>query len=259
MLAPAGVSPPEEATAHAVVTDSAAAADGWTVPPAGSRKGKRGGLSSLLALALLALAIGAVYSDALHGPFIMDDHVSIRDTERIRHFVTALLPPATSMMAGRPVGNLTFALNYALTGNDVRGFHLANILIHFLVALALFDLVRRLLVRPPLAARFGKDATLLAATTALVWALDPLHTETVTYISQRTESLMALFYLLSLSCFVRGNESGRAGLWLAGSVAACWCGALVKEVIATAPLMALLFDRTLFSGSFAKALHRHPF
>ena len=225
--------------------------------PDGARPGKAE-WGWLLAVATLALAIGAAYSDALHGPFTMDDHVSIRDNEGIRHFGTALFPPATSMMAGRPVANLTFALDYALGGSDVRGFHLANIFIHFLVAMALFGLVRRLLVLPPLAARFGKDASLLAAGIALVWALDPLQTEAVTYISQRTESLMALFYLFSLLCLVRANESGRARLWLAGSVAACWCGGLVKEVIATAPLMALLFDRTFFSGTFAQALRRRP-
>ena len=49
-------------------------------------------------------------------------------------------------------------------------------------------------------------ATLLAFAVALLWTVHPLQTEAVTYIVQRTESLMGLFYLLTLYCFIRGAE-----------------------------------------------------
>ena len=107
-----------------------------------------------------------------------------------------------------------------------------------------------------------------------------LQTESVTYISQRAESLMGLFYLLTLYCFVRadvgrdrripphqqGNPAGfgdpalqqtaigGSNGWLVLSVTACFCGMATKQVMVTAPVLVLLFDRAFVSGSFRSAL-----
>jgi tetratricopeptide (TPR) repeat protein len=70
---------------------------------------------------------------------------------------------------------------------------------------------------------------------------------------QRGESLMGLFYLLTLYCFIRGTESPGAGLWFTLSIAACLLGMGTKEVMVTAPLMVLLYDRTFVAGSFRAA------
>ena len=78
-------------------------------------------------------------------------------------------------------------------------------------------------------------------------------TESVTYISQRAESLMGLFYLLTLYLFIRGSDSEKPGAWYVVSILACLLGALTKEIIATAPLLVLLYDRTFCAGSFRAA------
>ena len=114
-----------------------------------------------------------------------------------------------STAVGRPVLNLSLAINYALGGLNVEGYHVVNLAIHILAALALFGLVRRTLLLPALAARFGPASTGLALAVALVWALHPLQTESVTYIIQRAEALVGLFYLLTFYCFVRGAASAR--------------------------------------------------
>ena len=69
---------------------------------------------------------------------------------------------------------------------------------------------------------------------------------------------MGLLYLLTLYCFIRGAETdGRAGRpWFALSVLACLLGMATKEVMVSAPLVVLLYDRTFFACSFRKALHR---
>jgi len=98
-------------------------------------------------------------------------------------------------------------------------------------------------------------ALYLAGAIALLWMLHPLQTESVTYIIQRAESLMGLFYLLTLYCAIRFSSSG-AIRWPVAAVAACAAGMATKEVMATAPVIVLLYDRTFLAGSFAGALRK---
>ena len=109
--------------------------------------------------------------------------------------------------SGRPLINLSFAINYAMGGYAVWGYHAFNLLIHLSGGLVLFGVIRRTLRQPVLATRFGSKAIPIAAAAATLWALHPLQTESVTYIVQRAEALMGLCYLLTLYCFIRGAES----------------------------------------------------
>jgi tetratricopeptide (TPR) repeat protein len=136
---------------------------------------------------------------------------------------------------------------------NVRGYHAFNLLIHALAGLTLFGIVRRTLQKPPLARRFGDVALPLALTMAVIWVVHPLQTEAVTYISERAESLMGLFYLLTLYCFIRGTESATPARWQTLSVMACLLGVLSKEIIVTAPAIVFLYDRTFVAGSFREA------
>ena len=101
--------------------------------------------------------------------------------------------------------NLSFAINYALGGLDVRGFHAANLAIHLASALLLFGIVRRTLLLPAMRARFATAATPLGLAVAGLWAVHPLQTESVTYIVQRAESLAGCFYLLAIYGLVRAR------------------------------------------------------
>jgi tetratricopeptide (TPR) repeat protein len=87
---------------------------------------------------------------------------------------------------------------------------------------------------------------------ALLWLVHPLQTESVTYVVQRYESLMGLFFLLTLYFTVRGARSDRPRDWYIAALLACCLGALSKEVIAVAPLVVLLYDRAFLSGSWSK-------
>ena len=111
---------------------------------------------------------------------------------------------------GRPLVNLSLALNYRAGGLSVTGYHVVNLVIHLLAALLLFGLVRRTLERPTLRPRYGAASVPLAFMIALLWTVHPLQTESVSYIIQRAESMMGLFYLLTLYFFIRGVESCRA-------------------------------------------------
>jgi len=228
--------------------------------PTTAPEGAPGRLQTLAAAALIALAILAAYNNCYRAPFVYDDQSAILENASIRRLWppgdALLSAPAGTTVAGRPVANLTLAVNYALCGTQVRGYHALNVLIHVLAALALFGVVRRTLEGPALAGRFGKDAAALALAAALLWSLHPLQTECVTYVVQRVESLMGLLYLLTLYCFIRSAGSRRPTGWQACAVAACALGMATKEVMATAPLVVLLYDRTFVAGSFREAWRR---
>jgi tetratricopeptide (TPR) repeat protein len=204
-----------------------------------------------LAIVLAALA---VYGGTLSYPFILDDIPAIKGNPSVKHLWGALSPPQRLPVSGRPLLNLSYGINYALGGYGVRGYHAFNVAVHALCALAVFGIVRRTLAKPGIAGRFGAGGLTTALLAAALWAVHPLGTEAVTYVSQRAESLMGLFYLGTLYLFVRAGDSRAPAPWLAASALACLLGALTKEVIVTAPLVVLLYDRAFVAGSLAGAL-----
>ena len=230
-----------------------------------------------LAIACLVGAILAAYHNSFSGPFVFDDGPAVLGNPTIRHLSAlgdVLSPPreAGQTVGGRPMVNLSLAVNYALGGEDVHGYHVFNLIVHTLAALTLFGIVRRTLLQPALRERFGSAATPLALAVALLWAVHPLLTEAVTYVIQRAESLMGLFYLLTLYCFIRGTRSEgwtpgatrqrelaptlmdhRRKFWLLVAVGTCTLGMATKEVMVSAPLLVLLYDRTFVAGSWRDA------
>jgi tetratricopeptide (TPR) repeat protein len=214
----------------------------------------------ILAGAVVVLAALAVYHNCFRVPFLLDDVPTVDRNASIHHLWPiwlALSPPVDSFVGGRPVVNFSFAMNYALGRTTVWGYHAVNLGIHILAGLTLLGIVRRTLLRPALRERFGLSAVGLALAVAVLWTVHPLQTETVTYISERCESLMGLFYLLTLYGFIRGTDAQGSSWWFALSVGACLLGMASKEVMVTAPVMVLLYDRTLVSGSFREAWARH--
>ena len=215
----------------------------------GSRR--RTDWSALAGGAVLAILAIAAYSRTFSVPLIFDDEPSIAGNTTIRHLGTAFLPPVDSTVGGRPVVNLSLAVDYAISGTAVWSYHATNLAIHVLAGLTLFGIVRRTLAR-----RADPSASLIALAVGLLWTLHPLQTEAVTYLIQRAESLMGLLYLLTLYCFMRGADAGGAGRtwWHAASVAACLLGMATKEVMVSAPLVVLLYDRAFLAGGFREAL-----
>lgn len=196
--------------------------------------------------ALLIVAVTFFsYANGLGGPFIFDDETNIVHNGSIHHLSSirdTFNAPAVTSFSGRPLVNFTFALNYAIGGENVWGYHAVNILIHALAALVLFGIVRRTLMGEPLRERFGSAAVGLALACALVWAIHPLQTQSVTYITQRCESLMGLFFFLTLYCAIRGWQDSSSRWWHLAAIVACLFGVGSKETIVAAPFMVLIYD-----------------
>lgn len=227
------------------------------------------------AAALIAAALAA-WSNSFAGPFVFDDRPAILANPTLQSLTAALTPPRDGgTVSGRPLVNLSLALNHALSGTDVWSYHVANLAIHILGGLLLFGLVRR----TP-GSRDPRAATALGFSAALLWTLHPLQTAAVTYIVQRAESLCALCLLLALYAFARSRKchvirdtplgaqpekchvtrdtSPRCAGWLTVSVLACLAGMACKEVMVVAPVIVLLYDRVFAAGTFGAALRARP-
>lgn len=233
----------------------------------------------LLALVLVT-AIFATYSNTWEVPMILDDEATITRNPTVVVLADSWKPPIKSGLTsgGRPIVNISLALNYHFAGDKVQAYHVTNTILHALATLVLFGLVRRTLLTARGAAWAGPlGPTGFAWFVAGVWALHPIQTESVTYIVQRAEVIAGLFILLSLYCFVRavgpadargpgggprlqkvttGGVSRPAGgrrLWFAATWLACLGGMASKEICAVIPLLIFLYDRTFIAGTFAAA------
>jgi protein O-mannosyl-transferase len=210
-----------------------------------------------LALALVGAGVLA-YASTLSAPFVMDDGDSI-----VRNpFISSLWPlsqamraPVQSAFAGRPIVSLSLAISYLFDGVSPAPFRVWNLGVLIASALVLFGILRRTMRRA------GRDTSsspeLLAAAAAMIWLLHPLQTEVVGYVSQRTESMMGLCYLITLYATARAIEKEPLSKgWALVAIAACAIGMACKESMVTAPVMVLLYDVVFGAHSVQQALRR---
>ncbi|MFN7814164.1 MAG: hypothetical protein ACK5SI_16060, partial [Planctomycetia bacterium] len=201
--------------------------------------------------------IAAVYGHALRAPFVMDDLPCITANRSIR----SLWPPWGVLfygheegrtVDGRPLVNLSLAVNRALLGEAPAGFRAVNLLLHAIAGLLLGDLVRRLLDAPGVPAALRRNRGPIALAAALVWTMHPLHTAAVTYVIQRAEVLAAIALLAGLDLVLAGLAGGPT--WLLPAVAAVAAlGGCAKETVVSLPLLTLACDRAVISGSWRAA------
>ena len=222
----------------------------------------------LLGAAVLSLATFLVYYPAADGPFIFDDAGTIVDDPSIRQLWPLvgseespgpLNPSESSAVHGRPIVSLTFAANYHFGELEPSGYRFVNLVFHILSGLLLWAIVARILRLKWFQTRYDRVAGLLAFAAALVWALHPLNTECVVYVTQRTELMMGMFYLATLYgsiCYWDAKRTWTRAASLVLTTLACLLGMLSKEMMASAPAMVLLYERTFLTGSFRRALQR---
>ncbi len=226
------------------------------------------GMILSLGMLVLGVAVCLVYYPAARGPFIFDDFSTIVDNPSIRQLwplvgsgesAGPLNPPEKSAVYRRPLVNLSLAVNYYFGGLDPFGYRVAHIVVHFLSALLLWAIVDGTLRLDYFQGRFDGVAGPLSFGAAILWAMHPLNTESIVYVTQRTELLMGMFYLATLYGGIRYWTATRRAVratFLVLATLACLSGMLCKEMMASAPVMVLLFDRTFVAGSLRRALSR---
>jgi tetratricopeptide (TPR) repeat protein len=249
-------------------TSEAPSSDGPIIgTPNTSSGGRRASLTILAALFLAAVVL-IVYGQGVYAPMVFDDASSVDRNTSIRRLWPLLgdaagpgplNPLQDSTTAGRPLVNLSLAINYHYGQFAPVGYHIFNVIVHAISTVLLFVIVRRVLRTDYFAETFQRTAGPLALAVALIWAVHPLQTEAVEYITQRTELMMGFCYLAtiyaSLRYFAAVSLPARI-VWLALATLVCAAGMACKEVMVTAPVAVLLLERTFLTKSFRNALRQ---
>jgi tetratricopeptide (TPR) repeat protein len=169
---------------------------------------------------LFIFVVSYIYSNTLSVPFVFDDISTIKENQdiHITEFDFNKIKKAAfgkRSPQNRPVGNITFALNHYFHQNNVKGYHIINIIIHILngVLLYLFINITLTLMKAHSenATPESINSSFIAFFAALFWLVNPVHTQSVTYIVQRLNSLAAMFFMMSFLFYVKGRISQRQG------------------------------------------------
>jgi len=166
-----------------------------------------------LFLALLVIFGVIIYANTLHSPFYLDDLHAIKDNSFIRMKEISgrnIVDAAMGYGRNRPVAKLSFGFNYYFDQYNMVGYHLVNIFIHITTGILLFFFLKITLAlfnQQTDAARKLNPITVISLSffTALLWLVNPVQIQSVTYIVQRMNSMGAMFYILSLLLYAKGR------------------------------------------------------
>ncbi len=194
------------------------------------------------AIAVLIIVPFLLYWPSIRAPFIFDDITYIVENPKIKSLTLNSQEKSyeqeqsivEKIAPSRRLTFFSFALNYRLNGINPFGYHLFNLCVHVINILLVFFLATILLADPQ-----------LAFLTALLFAVHPMNTEVVSYISHRSESLAAMFYLISVISFAKASKGKPLTLFL--SLMSFILGFLCKEIIITLPLALLVLDYLVLS------------
>jgi tetratricopeptide (TPR) repeat protein len=208
------------------------------------------------ALALVVCLAALAYSNTFSSSFHFDDDVNILKNPAIRDLSRFLDTSGT-----RYVGDLSFALNYRVGRFDVFGYHLVNLAIHLANGVLVFS-VASLVFRTPFAVgqrlpgatgATSPPAAWVALLAAALFLLHPAQTQAVTYIVQRYTSLVALFYLLAVACYLRWRLAEPVGrlrhAWYAAALVSTVLAMKTKENSFTLPLMLIVVEAAMFRST----------
>ena len=186
----------------------------------------------VLALVALGLLVVVSYMPAmLWGGFVWDDNAYITEAELVREasglWQIWFAPDKGVESHYWPLTYTTFWLEHKLWGFDPAGYHIVNVLLHLANTLLLWHLLRRLVV---------SGAWVVAA----VFAVHPLHVESVAWVIERKDVLSGLFYLAAALTWIRFVEQSRPSCYV-GSLALYVAALLSKSIAVTLPAALLIW------------------
>ncbi|MBI5873881.1 MAG: tetratricopeptide repeat protein [Candidatus Omnitrophica bacterium] len=188
----------------------------------------------LFVILVLLAAVFLAYGNSLKGQFIWDDKPLIAENPLLKDpnlwgkAFTVELYEGSRANYYRPLLTITFILNSLFLGSVPAGYHLVNILLHFLVGYLLCLLLEKIT---------GSLSVSLVA--SLVFLIHPIHAQAVTYISGRADPLAAIFLLLSVFFYINA-EMGRGKYGI--SLLCFMCALLAKETSVMLPVVLLGLD-----------------
>ncbi|MEA3476688.1 MAG: hypothetical protein U9R60_00790, partial [Bacteroidota bacterium] len=203
----------------------------------------------LVFLGILVLA-AIFYANSFKGSFQFDDANLITKNAKISDIGNYSSTTFWSNVNVRPLSYFSFALNYAIHGHEIWGYHFINFLIHVINAFLVF-LLARFIMQLSFERNLVNDrkANQAAIIIALIFLLHPLQTMAVTYIVQRMTSMAAMFYLLAVLLYGKGRLAyvheglnRKNGMLIGGAVVSGILAVMSKQTAITFPLAFLFFD-----------------
>lgn len=223
------------------------------------------GISLIIVIAFIA------YFNTVNAPFVFDDYPYLRENPLVRSFHYFLNQDQVFKLAIdidvknsfilRPFSYFTFALNFALHGYDVRGYHVVNLLLHIGNAICVFLLLSLTLqataMNTPGHDRQGSSSlnSIFPLVCALIFVTHPLQTQAVTYIIQRFTTLASLLCLLSLVTYILSRRAERAAMrriWYVLCLVATILAMHSKENAFTMPVVIAMYEFIFLTGKLAK-------
>jgi len=212
--------------------------------------------SSTYAFAFLFVLVLVVYGNTFHAGWHFDDRHSIVDNSKV-HITELTLPVLSRVIQHpdaqriwRPLAYLSFGLNWYIGQDRVFGYHVVNILLHLITAFILFHTLLCLFRTPAMREKTSiNGAYITALLTAVLWAINPIQTQAVTYIVQRMTLMAALFYIGGLFFYLRARliKKRRYRYLFFSFCAICWLLAMAsKENAMLLPLTLILVEAAFF-------------
>lgn len=216
-------------------------------PATGTSGGKNGGYKWILAAILVLTAI--VYSGAINNGFInWDEDDYIVNNQLIRSFNLGAI--FTNYLSGNyhPFTELFLAVQYHLWGLKESGYHIVSLLLHMGNTVFVFYLILYLFKRKE-----------VAAVTALLFGVHPMHVESVAWAAEQKDLLYTFFFLASCLFYIRFTISAKRSLYLF-SLLFFLFSLLSKAMAACLPVVLLLIDYYTGEKITVKALlQKTPF
>ncbi len=217
----------------------------WTLPEASKYT------FTFIALFVFLLVI---YSNSFQGDWHFDDFANIVDNSTIKiksiswHEVNNLIK---SIPSHRPLSYLSFAMNFAIGGTNVFGYHVVNFIIHYLSSIFLFLFIYNTLTLSIIREQYKYTAYPVALLATVLWAIHPVFVSSVTYIVQRMASMSGMFYILSMYFYLKARTTQKTSAAIILFICCALSGLsaiLSKQNAAILPVSLLLFDLFLIQG-----------
>jgi tetratricopeptide (TPR) repeat protein len=205
------------------------------------------GPGTLLSFAVLAILALVSYWNSLDVPFVFDDLLSIQANSGVQ-FGDFLKP---QLLATRPLLYLTFAINYQIHRQQVLGYHLVNLVLHVLNGMLVLLVATHIFSQCDSTKDRARVYGLLAAA---LFVVHPIQTESVTYISSRSELLSTLFYGICVLLFIKRDDRKIGFVWSLVVLVPFFLGILSKETVISLPAVLLAYDFLFFARSDVRAV-----
>ncbi|MFH1955120.1 MAG: tetratricopeptide repeat protein [Pseudomonadota bacterium] len=222
----------------------------------------------IFAAIAFSIFIFSIYGNSLDCSWQLDDFANITNNKGLHLKELSLKNLKGAMFSDpgrpgtpyRPVACLSFALNYYFSGLDVLGFHLVNIFIHILSAIFLYLFILHTLHLPGLEIKYASRSHAIALLAAILWAINPVQTQAVTYIVQRMSSLAGMFYITTMFFYLKARVSHERGQKTVFAIL-CLISLVMalgsKENAALLPLSLILYEILVLQKGETTRVRKH--